>query len=74
MPRAVEGSKVNCKGKMTLNVQIGTTVVKQHTFFVVQGLVVPFLSAADIQAMLGEFVMDWQTGELRLEDGSYCSL
>ena len=72
-PQAVEGSKVNCKGKMVLNVKIGTTLVKQHTFYVVQGLVVPYLLGADFQAKLGEFVMDWRKGELRLEDGSCCS-
>ena len=72
-PQAVEGSKVNIKGKMTLNVQIGTTMVKQHTFYVVQGLVVPYLLGADFQARLGEFIMDWRKGELRLEDGSCCS-
>ena len=72
-PQAVQGSKVNCKGKMTLNVQIRTTVMKQHIFYVVQGLVVPYLLGADFQARLGEFVMDWRRGELRLEDGSCCS-
>jgi hypothetical protein len=41
---------------MTLNVQIGTTV-KQHTLYVVQGLVVPYLLGADFQARLGKFVM-----------------
>ena len=41
-PQAVEGSKVNIKSKMTLYVQIGTTIVKQHTFYVVQKLVVPY--------------------------------
>ena len=51
-PQAVEGSKVNCKGKMVLNVKIGTTLVKQHTFYVVQGLVVPYLLGADFQANL----------------------
>ena len=72
-PQAVEGSKVNCKGKITLNVQIGTTMVKQHTFYVVQGLVVPYLLGADFQVRLGEYMMNWQRGELRLEDGSCCT-
>ena len=48
-------------------------MVKQHTFYVVQGLVVPYLLGADFQARLGEFIMDWRKGELRLEDGSCCS-
>ena len=71
-PQAVEGSNVNCKGKMTLNVQIGTTVVKQHTFYVVQGLVVPYLLGTYFQARLGEFVI-FRREELGLEDGSCCS-
>ena len=71
--QAVEGSKVYCRGKLTLNVQIGNTMVKQHTFYVVHGLVVPYFLGADFQAMLGEFIMDWRRGELRLEDGSCCS-
>lgn len=33
-PQAVEGSKVNCKGKMSLTVKIGSTMVKQHTIYV----------------------------------------
>ena len=38
-PQAVEGSQVYCRSKMTLNVQIGNTIVKQHTFYVVPGFV-----------------------------------
>ena len=48
-------------------------MVKQRTFYVVQGLVVPYLLEADFQARLGEFIMDWRKGKLRLEDGSCCS-
>ena len=44
-----------------------------HTFYVVHGLIVPYLLGADFQARLGEFVMDWRRGELRLEDGSCCN-
>lgn len=69
-PCAVEGSEIQFKGKVHLDVRVGGIVVHQHTFYVVDKLVVPYLLGADFQSKLGQFSINWKLGSMRLCDGS----
>lgn len=69
-PCAVDGSEIQFKGKVHLDVRVGGMIVHQHTFYVVDKMVVQYLLGADFQSKLGQFSINWRFGTMRLSDGS----
>ena len=62
--RGVDSKQVEIAGELWRDIEIGGTLVTQHRFLVVKGLVVPLILGADFLARLGEVTFDFQQGKL----------
>ena len=62
--RGVDSKQVEIAGELWRDIEIGGTLVTQHRFLVVKGLVVPLILGADFLARLGEVTFDFPQGKL----------